>query len=51
MRQSVFQRAVEDKSEYTDRDYLPRADGADSEQVRLGNLIRKFQHKRHNYNI
>ena len=49
MRQSFFQRDVEDKSEYADRDYLTRTYGADGEQIRLGNLIRKFEHKRHDY--
>ena len=51
MRQSFFQRAVEDKSEYADRDYLTRTYGADGEQIRLGNLIRKFEHKRHDYDV
>lgn len=51
MRQSFFQRDVEDKSEYADRDYLTRTYGADGEQIRLGNLIRKFEHKRHDYDV
>ena len=34
-RESLLQCTVKDKSEYADRDYLPRADGADGEQVRL----------------
>ena len=51
MRQSFFQRDVENKSEYADRDYLTRTYGADGEQIRLGNLIRKFEYKRHDYDV